>query len=269
MIGSAKPGIGLGGLAERCRFEGRKMQTGIVLAGGKSERFGGASALPKPAVPLQGTPMVLHAAAALARAGCQRIIVLTGANHGRLREALKMSGDDGDLLLEGLPPIPLTLRYSGDDSGTGGRLNYVQRAEISEGALISYTDVFADFDLTALSDLRVERRVTMALLAVNPRQPWGKLELQDDDTVIGFHEKPVDPNTWVNGGFFAVGPALHDAIHADHEDLEREVIGRLVAERMIVVARHRGWWASVNSAKELRQMVESTSFQSLARPSVK
>ncbi len=245
------------------------MATGIVLAGGKSERFGGADALPKPAVLIQEVPMVLHVAATLVRAGCRHIIVLTGANHNRLRLALQMGGDTGSLCLAGFPAVPVTLRYSGDDTGSGGRLRYITAEEFGDGALMSYTDVFTDYDLARLAQLRVERSATMALLAVNPRQPWGRLEL-DNGMVTRFLEKASDPAIWINGGFFATGPEIRSAVCSDHEDLEKQVMERLIANKMVVAAQHPGWWTSIDSPKDLRQFINCPNASMLVqgRPSI-
>ncbi|WP_341368437.1 sugar phosphate nucleotidyltransferase [Yoonia sp. BS5-3] len=196
------------------------MKTGVILAGGKSERFGGVNALPKPAVQIGETPMVLHAAGALVRAGCRHVIVLTGANHDRLQQALGLSDNEGMLTVGDGATVPFTLRFSGEATGTGGRLLYVSAEEFAPGVLISYTDVFSDFDPATLSDLQVQKGVTLVMLAVNPRQPWGELEF-DGDRVSGFREKPVLRGTWINGGIFAAGPELQDAIHAPSDSLEQ------------------------------------------------
>ncbi|SIT90404.1 glucose-1-phosphate cytidylyltransferase [Yoonia rosea] len=232
------------------------MQTGVILAGGKSERFGGSGALPKPVVLLAGRPMLLHVAASLVRAGCERIIVLTGANHTRMRDALNMTRDIGRFSTDETSDIPFTLRYSGDEAGTGGRLAHVTEDEFGDGALVSYTDVFTDFDLAALRTHRARHAATMSMLAVNPLQPWGELALTGD-TVTAFNEKPVALDRWINGGFFSADARLLASIRADSDSLERDVMRRLVAQETVVAQRHTGWWASVNTAKELRQVEDS------------
>lgn len=232
------------------------MQTGVILAGGKSERFGGPNALPKAAVMLAGKPMLLHAAASLVRAGCGQVIILTGSNHARMRDALGMSGDAGHLSVAGRKDVPFSLRFSGDATGTGGRLRYVTADEYADGALVSYTDVFTDFDVAALQALRTQRDATLALLAVNPRQPWGELGLSGDK-VTDFVEKPLATERWINGGFFAADARLLGAIQSDSDSLERDVITRLIGHGQVVAQRHTGWWASVNTAKELRQVEDS------------
>ena len=246
------------------RCEGLNMQTGVILAGGKSERFGGPNALPKPAVMLAGQPMLLHVAASLVRAGCGRIVVLTGANHARMRDALGMTTDTGRFSTGDTTDVLFSLRFSGDEAGTGGRLAHVTSDEFADGTLVCYTDVFTDFDLIALQELKARRAATLALLAVNPRQPWGELAL-NGDTVTAFNEKPVAVDRWINGGFFAADARLLGAIRAESDSLERDVIRRLVEQEAVVAQRHTGWWASVNTAKELRQVEDNPNASLLTR----
>ncbi|MCG3267177.1 sugar phosphate nucleotidyltransferase [Yoonia sp. I 8.24] len=225
--------------------------TGVILAGGKSERFGGVEALPKPAVLINGIPLVVHAATQLIRAGCRRIIVLTGANHVQLQAALALPSAAGRLTVGPDQSAKITLRFSGNDTATGGRLAQLSRAELADGALISYTDVFADCDLTQLLDLRRDTHASLAMLAVNPRQPWGALELQGT-RVVDFAEKPIRQDEWINGGIFAADATLLDAIETPQDALEGPVMARLIARQSVQALRHTGWWRAVDTTKDRR-----------------
>lgn len=225
--------------------------TGVVLAGGKSERFGGPDARPKPLAMVNEVPLVLHAANTLIRGGATRVIILTGANHDAIASHFGLSSGHGRMVSDTGQDIKFELRYSGPDTATGGRLSHLKKEELGHDALISYTDVFSNCDLRNLTALRRTNGASLAMLAVNPRQPWGALTL-DDDVITGFAEKTTNPNLWINGGIFAADATLLDATQALDEALERQVIDRLITARRAVALRHNGWWRAIDTPKDLR-----------------
>lgn len=228
---------------------------GIILAGGHSERFGGLEATPKPLVDIGGVPMVLQAAAGLARGGARKIIVLTGARHDDIRIGLGLTGDHGTLSTGDASDIAFELRYSGQNNGTAGRLLAVRREEFGTAALLAYTDVFADAPLDALLRLRERNSSALSMLVVNPRAPWGVAAIYDE-LVVGFEEKPLDGSTWINGGIFAVTAELLDQIASPEEMLEAEPMQRLIEAQKISALRHSGAWVSVDTPKDVRALQE-------------
>ncbi|KQI72966.1 hypothetical protein AN191_03400 [Loktanella sp. 5RATIMAR09] len=221
------------------------------MAGGNSERFGGIGACPKPAIEIAGLPLVLHAAAKLVHAGCQRIIVLTGENHDQLQYRLGLSSRFGRLELGGTAHVSFELRFSGINVATGGRLARLQKQELGDNALLSYTDVFSDCDLGELISLRRQAKAGLAVLAVNPRQPWGLITM-DHNRITAFSEKPVADNQWINGGFFALDASILDAIQQPEDRLEDQVIERMIAQNTAVALPHKGWWRSIDSPKDVQ-----------------
>ncbi len=225
--------------------------TGVILAGGTSERFGGAAGCPKPAVDLAGAPLVLHVGARLAAAGCEKIVVLTAENHDQLRSRLGLSSRFGQLNIAGKSGISFELRFSGREVATGGRLAYLQKEELGDNALLSYTDVFSDCDLTELIAVRQAANASLAVLAVNPRQPWGLITM-DQNRIAAFREKPTLPDCWINGGIFAADASLLDAIKRPDDQLEDQVMQRLITRNAAVAMRHARWWRSIDTPKDVR-----------------
>ena len=59
----------------------------VVLAAGRGQRLSGSgSTLPKPLVPLAGKPLVGHTFEALAEAGLERALVVTGHGERAVRQ---------------------------------------------------------------------------------------------------------------------------------------------------------------------------------------
>ncbi len=78
---------------------------------------------------------------------------------------------------------------------------------MAHGALLSYTEIVSDAPLNALSELLGEHDASCALLSVNPREPWGRVEIQES-RVVRFTEKQTPTDVWINGGVLALEAIL-------------------------------------------------------------
>ncbi len=83
---------------------------------------------------------------------------------------------------------------------------------------------------------------------------FGALELDEDDCVTAFREKPQDEAGWINGGFFVLEPAALDLIENDTTVWEQEPLERLVAENQLRAHRHRGFWQPVDTLRDKRYL---------------
>lgn len=229
---------------------------GVILAGGRSERFGNSKETEKPLAMIRSKPMVLHAARALGMAGVRRIVILTGDNHQSILQGLNLESEFGVLTEAGRKPVDLEVRFSGSSTGTGGRLLALDAEELSASALISYTDVFTDAPLQGLLNQLWDTQSVISMLAVNPKEPWGAMELQGK-RVTAFHEKRINPDAWINGGIFAVSPEIQTFIEHQSEMLENEPMERMLASSRVVAEKFKGWWTAVDTPKDLRAINQS------------
>ncbi|MCZ4350910.1 NDP-sugar synthase [Roseovarius aestuarii] len=225
---------------------------GIILAGGKSLRFGGTGFKPKPVVQVNGIAMVLRAAAKLIDEGASRILVLTGQNHHMVRDALGMTDDKGFLATAPAVYTPFELRFSGDDTGSGGRLLAINRSEMAGGALLSYSDVFTDAPLGPLIDIVRNGTSTLALMTVSPRLPWGIVH-SENGRVTRFNEKPQMPTIRTNAGFYACSPSILDYVHEEREMLEQEPMARMIETKSVSSSHHDGEWIGLDSPKDVME----------------
>lgn len=224
-------------------------QFGVILAGGQSQRFGGAGACPKPVVKINGSPMVLWAAAQLVQSGARRICVLTGQNHAAICHGLGL-GQPLVQLQVGDVSVPFELRPSGVGCGTGGRLLALTAGELEAGALIAYTDVFTRSSLTELKDLRRSKDAALAILTMAPGAPWGIVEAADG-RVKGFAEKPVLSGLQANAGIFAADQRILSYIHDRSEMLEAEPMQRMINAGLVVAHSASSAWTAIDSPKDL------------------
>jgi NDP-sugar pyrophosphorylase family protein len=217
----------------------------IVLAGGKAERLGDAAGgLPKALVPVAGRPLLSYQAELLVRAGVDRLLVSCAAGKGPIFE--EHLGDVGLEVVTVEEPEPL---------GRGGGLRFAAAARRETGDVYALNgDELVDVDLEALLAAHREAGRAATITLVPLRSPFGIVELDDDDRVLGFQEAPSLPY-WVSCGVYVLGEEAL-ARFPTRGDHETTTFPELAAERKLGGFRYEGTWLTVNTPKDLRRCQE-------------
>jgi glucose-1-phosphate cytidylyltransferase len=97
--------------------------------------------------------------------------------------------------------------------------------------------------------------------AVRPTGRFGALELDADaGRVEEFREKNEGQDSWVNGGFFVLEPAVLPLIQGDDCSWENDVLPELIRRGQLSAYRHGGFWQPMDTLREklkLQQLWES------------
>jgi len=213
----------------------------IVLAGGKAERLGEAAAgRPKALVRVGEKPLLAYQIALLARAGVERVIVSCAAGQGGLFVE-ELAGADAEIV-PAEEPEPL---------GRGGGLRFAARARQDDGDIYALNgDELVDVDLAGLAGLHSTSGAAATITVVPLESHLGIVDLDDEDAVLGFREKPRLPH-WVSCGVYVLGPEAVARL-PEHGDHESTTFPELAAERRLRAYRHEGLWITVNTPKDLR-----------------
>ena len=217
----------------------------IVLAGGKAERLGDAAGgLPKALVRIGGQPLLAYQAQLLVRAGVDRLIVSCAAGKGAM--FAEQLVDPGLELVTVEEPEPL---------GRGGGLRLAAAARRETGDVYALNgDELVDVELPALLDAHRGRGRAATITLVPLRSPFGIVELDDDDAVLGFQEAPALPY-WVSCGVYVLGEEALARL-PERGDHETSTFPELAADRRLGGFRHEGVWLTVNTPKDLRRCEE-------------
>jgi glucose-1-phosphate cytidylyltransferase len=212
----------------------------VILCGGRGTRLQERTQeIPKPLVEIGGQPILWHIARLYAEQGLRRFVLCTGYK-GELIEAFvgAQAWPDG---------VEVTCVDTGLDTPTGGRIQRIAD-RVGERFCATYGDGLADVDLRA--ELAFHRRhgATATMTVVRPELQFGIADIDDDDRVTGFHEKPRGEH-WVNGGFFVFERAVFDVL-TDESVLERGPLERLAADGQLRAYRHTGFWECMDTYKD-------------------
>jgi glucose-1-phosphate cytidylyltransferase len=214
----------------------------VILCGGRGTRLRERTReIPKPLVEIGGEPIVGHVIGLYAAQGFRSFLLATGYK-GELieRYARARTWPAG---------VSVQCLDTGLDTPTGGRLKLLEGRLAGEGTFCAtYADGLADIDLAALLAFHAAHGALASMTVVRPELQFGVAELDGEDRVLGFTEKPRSER-WVNGGFFCFQAAA--LAHIAHDSvLEHEPLRELAAAGQLRAHRHHGFWECMDTYKD-------------------
>jgi glucose-1-phosphate cytidylyltransferase len=143
------------------------------------------------------------------------------------------------------------LSNTGEKTLKGARLKRVERYIDSENFMATYGDGVADVNIQRLLDFHLAHGKIATLTGVMPISRFGELRVRGDH-VLQFTEKPQSEGELINGGFFVFNRRIFDYVE-DREncDLEFGPLERLAREGELMLYRHDGFWACMDTQRDV------------------
>ena len=218
----------------------------FVLCGGLGTRLKEETEFrPKPMVPIGGEPILAHILRDYRSHGFDRFVLCLGFKADVIEDYF--DGDDS-----------IALVRTGEAAMTGARVARAAQQCLGDADhfAVTYGDGLTDADLAAELDFHVAHGGTGTVLGVNPPSRFGELRIEGD-RVVEFDEKPQIRDHWVNGGFFFFKRDFLGYLSADDDCvLEQEPLVRLARDGGLTVFRHPGYWASMDTQRDMEQLDE-------------
>lgn len=212
----------------------------VVLCGGRGTRLNELGrSVPKALVPIGGKPILWHLLRAYASHGHTSFVLCLGYLGDMIREYVQQIEEDWKI--EAVD--------TGLDRNTGGRLHFVRsHLPDDEPFFVTYGDGLSDVDLGKLERFHRQHGKIGTLTAVHPVSSFGILDIDEQQAVREFREKPKLKD-WINGGFFVFDPGIFD--HLDENSiLEKEPLSRLAASGQLKAFLHDGFWKCMDTYKD-------------------
>jgi glucose-1-phosphate cytidylyltransferase len=218
----------------------------VILCGGKGTRaYPYTDSMPKPMLPVDGTPILMHVMRIYAEQGHTDFILSVGY----LKEVI------GDYFHDKQMDWQVRLVDTGAETGTGGRIQRCAHL-LDDTFFATYADGLCDVSLADLLAFHRSHPGHASVTSIPLPTQYGTIELDDAGRIHGFHEKPVLREHWVNAGFFVFDKVVFGEWEGD--DLEREVFPALAGKGLLYAYRHDGFFRSLDSYKdhqEIEQLV--------------
>jgi glucose-1-phosphate cytidylyltransferase len=214
----------------------------VILCGGRGTRLQEHTReIPKPLVEIGGHPIVWHVIQLYATQGFRRFVLATGYRGELIERFVAESRWPGGVSVE--------CADTGLQTPTGGRIKLLGgRLAGAETFCATYADGVADIDLDALLAFHDAHMALATMTVVRPHLQFGVTELDEEDRVLGFREKPRSEH-WINGGFLCLRQGALDYLDRDSV-LEREPLERLATAGELRAYRHDGFWECMDTYKD-------------------
>lgn len=152
-------------------------------------------------------------------------------------------------------PWKVTLVDTGENTLTGGRLKRVYNYIKNEKEFyFTYGDGVADINISELIKYHRLNGKLATVTAVQPPGRYGALELNDENIVIRFLEKPKGEGGRINGGFFVLSPKVIEYISDDQSSWEGDPLWQLIEVGELSAFKHNGFWQPLDTLRDKNQL---------------
>jgi len=224
------------------------MPLAAILAGGYGKRLRPLTeTTPKPLLQVAGKPIIVHQIEWLRHYGFDEILVMVGWLKEKIIDELGSGSKYG-----------VTIVYSVEDEplGTAGALKNASGVlSKREVFLVVNGDILTNLDPTALLKPLESEGYLASMAAVQLKSPYGVLQLDDNNRIVGFREKPILGDYWINAGVYAMKPGILEYT-PERGDLEKTVFPQLASRGLLVAVKfdlNKYYWRSIDSHKDLEE----------------
>jgi len=241
----------------------------VLLAGGYGTRLAEETDIkPKPMVEIGGKPILWHIMKLYSNYGFNDFIICLGYKGYIIKEYfanyfLHMADVTFDLANNSMTvhrkqaePWKVTLVETGANTMTGGRIKRVQNYVGNETFMATYGDGLSDQNLAALLAFHKNHGKIGTMTTVQPSGRFGAVDIQTDQSISAFVEKPRGDGAWINAGFFVFEPSIFDYIADDTIVLERQPLEGLAKLKQLQAFRHDGFWKPMDTLREKHEFEE-------------
>jgi glucose-1-phosphate cytidylyltransferase len=236
----------------------------IILCGGLGTRLREETEFrPKPLVDIGGRPILWHILKIYAYYGFIDFVLCLGYRGNMIKEYFlnyEAMNNDFTICLGRQHQIThhdghteqdyrVTLTDTGLDTMTGGRIKRAQRYVDTDLFMVTYGDGVADVDIAALVDFHRRHGRLATVTTVRPPSRFGVLDIDEQDAVASFLEKP-QLDDWINVGFFVFDRAVFEYLGDDTCILEREPLEHLARDGQLMAYRHPGEFYAMDTYRE-------------------
>jgi glucose-1-phosphate cytidylyltransferase len=241
----------------------------VILCGGVGTRLREETEFrPKPMVNIGSHPILWHIMKYYSQFGYKDFVLALGYKGDMIKNYFcHYELMNNDVTIELGQPERTCIHYAHDEAGwkvtladtgekalKGARLKKVERYITGDTFMMTYGDGIADVDIGKLLAFHKAHGKMATVTGINPAARFGELKI-DGDRVKSFSEKPQDGDGLVNGGFFVFKREIFNYLTTDDLcDLEIGPLEKIAKEGQLMVYKHRGFWACMDTLRDMEYL---------------
>jgi len=209
----------------------------IILCGGKGERLRPVTnEIPKPLVIINDEPILHYVIEHLNRFNIDKIHIASGYKSNVIKKYFSDNIFEADIKIY--------------DSGNVDIIKRLQDIleEVQNDVLVLYGDTISNVNIQELimHHRSSSKQITMTVWPL--KSPYGLVEIDENETVESFAEKPT-LDKWINIGYFYVNNNYRQMIF-DNDSFENFLL-KSAENKFINAYKHYGFHITVNTLSEL------------------
>jgi glucose-1-phosphate cytidylyltransferase len=246
----------------------------VILAGGYGTRLSEETDIrPKPMLEIGGKPILWHIMKIYSFYGFNDFVILLGYKGYYIKEyfanyflhqsdiTIDIKHNEMEVHNNSSEPWKITLIDTGINTMTGGRIKRAQNFIGNESFMLTYGDGVSDININKLVKFHKLHGRAITVTSVQPEGRFGMLNVENNNKVSYFLEKPKGDNNWINGGFFVCESKVFDYIPKDDGIIfERSSLINLSKDGELYAYKHTGFWKPMDTLRDkvqLNQLWES------------
>lgn len=238
----------------------------VILAGGLGTRISEESRLkPKPMIAIGDMPIIWHIMKIYSSYGFDEFIICCGyksyiikdyfANYFLYKSDVTFDyKSQNEMIIHDCKTESwkVTMAETGEENMTGSRIKQIQKyIPDGESFFLTYGDGVGDVDIHKLLEFHKQHGKIASLTAVQPPAKFGVLEIDSNESVLDFKEKPQVDAGWINGGFFVLNYDVFSYISDSSMCVfEQEPLERLAKDRQLCAYKHHGFWLPMDTMRD-------------------
>lgn len=235
----------------------------VILAGGLGTRLSEETTVkPKPMVEIGGKPILWHIMKIYSTYGHNEFVICLGYKGDIIKEyftnyfllnadiTIDIKTNSIDIHQSHVEPWKITLVDTGHESMTGGRIRRIKEYINDETFMLTYGDGVSDINIENLISCHKEGKKYCTVTSVQPTGRFGLLNIDEQNNVNSFYEKPKGDGAWINGGFFVCEPQIFDYLKDDQTIWEQEPLQNLALDGQLHSFKHQGFWRPMDTLKD-------------------
>ena len=242
----------------------------LLLAGGFGTRLSEETEVkPKPMIEIGGKPILWHIMKTYSQYGFNEFVVLLGYKGYYIKEyfanyflhqsdvTIDMLNGQMEVHNNSSEPWKITLLDTGLNTMTGGRIKKTQEFIGDEPFMLTYGDGVANIDINKLVKFHKSHGKAMTMTSAQPDGRFGALNIDNNNKVNEFKEKPKGDGSWINAGYFICQPEVLNYIdNGDDVVFEQEPLKNLAKKGEIYTYKHNGFWMPMDTLRDKMKLNE-------------
>ena len=237
----------------------------VILCGGRGTRLREETEFrPKPMVKIGVKPILWHIMKIYAHFGYNEFVLCLGYQGNIIKEyflnymvhnsdlTVKL-GKNQQIKMHNMSTEEdwtITIVDTGEDHQKGARIKKIEPYIDSDTFMVTYGDGIGDINIKDLISFHNSKNKIATMTGVNPPSVFGQINAEGSK-IIEFNEKPHIADTFINGGFIVFNRKIFDYLTEDKTcDLEHGALEQLAREEELMVFRHKGDWACMDTYRD-------------------